>query len=153
MNTSIKRLAVAVLTVAAAALPLLSTSSAGATDPSGNYVQLLPVGQALTVGHIVSSPDSINILELQTDGNMVIYARGRAIWSTKTSGKKASFAVLQSDGNFVLYTAADKPLWQSHTAKTAGSRVQMQNDGNLVIYSATDKATWASHSNYCSCKG
>lgn len=54
--------------------------------------------------------------------------------------------VMQSDGNFVGYTASTgKPFWDSGSYKkgTSPRVVTLQNnDGNTVIYDAAGKATW-----------
>ncbi len=50
-------------------------------------------------------------------------------------------AVMQEDGNFVLY--GGKANWASNTMGR-GDRVIMQDDGNLVVYNG-DLATWASN--------
>jgi hypothetical protein len=68
------------------------------------------------------------------------------------------FAIMQGDGNFVLYSVKGKngrdrnfPTWNSGThnkrGKTAPYRVVMQNDGNAVLYDAKNKPLWASNSN------
>ena len=47
------------------------------------------------------------------------------------------FAVLQADGNFVVYGAPGQALWASGTSVDCGSgqcRGSFQNDGNLVLY-------------------
>ncbi|MBP9667442.1 hypothetical protein KBD87_01370 [Candidatus Saccharibacteria bacterium] len=61
--------------------------------------------------------------------------------------------VLQSDGNLVLYTAANKAIWNSRTYGKGATRLVLQSDGNLVLYTAQYKAVWStntsgSHSNH-----
>ncbi|XP_066510085.1 B-type lectin plumieribetin-like [Hoplias malabaricus] len=51
-------------------------------------------------------------------------------------------AIMQDDGNFVLYTW--KPVWASNTCGKPGTRLVMQADGNLVIYNDTGNPLWAS---------
>lgn len=105
-------------------------------------------------------------LVMQTDGNLVVYTPdGVAVWSSDAGspvyrnvlnpGDQLSpgqslqgtdtYAVLQSDGNFVVY-ALDGPAsarWSSGTSG-AGNRVVMQSDGNAVVYSASGRALWSS---------
>lgn len=116
-------------------------------------------------------------LVIQSDGNLVIYSTsGRALWSsdavppaptkrdTLTSGQQlvageqltsadSRFrAVLQGDGNFVLYdtvvtslvggVVTDRVIWSSGTSGS-GNRLAMQSDGNVVIYSAQGRALWS----------
>lgn len=59
-------------------------------------------------------------------------------------GHFAAAAVMQADGNFVLYNLADgNPIWSTHTAGNPGAYLNVQGDGNLVIYSASDAVLWS----------
>lgn len=51
-------------------------------------------------------------------------------------------AVMQTDGNFVVYDAGQGALWASGTADSGGTRLVMQDDGNLVVYTAEGRAVW-----------
>lgn len=50
-------------------------------------------------------------LVYQTDGNLVWYLHGQALWSSGTTDRGADQLVLQADGNVVIYTAAGTPLY------------------------------------------
>jgi hypothetical protein len=56
-------------------------------------------------------------------------------------------AILQTDGNFVVYNSAQKALWSSGTYErgTAPYILVMQTDNNLVLYDSTNRALWASN--------
>ena len=55
---------------------------------------------------------------LRSDGVLVSYSKsGKAIWSTKTKGKKAVKAVITNSGKLVLYTAKNKIVWNSADKK------------------------------------
>lgn len=109
-------------------------------------------------------------LRMQTDGNLVLYMAGRAVWSSRTAGNPGAYAVMQSDNNVVVYSAAGRALWnagavcnidynsddfigdQMQTEFRAGHfmqspdrryRLVLQSDGNLVLYSPT-RAIWSS---------
>ncbi|WP_435271362.1 hypothetical protein [Streptomyces sp. 1222.5] len=84
-------------------------------------------------------------LVMQSDGNLVMYRNrdGAAIWSTHTSGHSGAYAVMQTDGNFVVYDATSHPLWSTHTAGNSGAWANMQDDGNFVIYKGST-ALWNS---------
>lgn len=104
---------------------------------------LLRPGEMLRPGQLRRSTDRRYRLEMQRDGNLVLYKSSKALWSTKTTGaKKGAFALMQDDGNFVVYNAANKPVWHSRTA-TPGSFLAVQNDGNVVIYTKSFKALWS----------
>src|SRR6266699_2661094 len=56
------------------------------------------------------------------------------------------WAVVQSDGNFVLYNAANRPLWASNTVGTgAHNWLAVQSDGNLVEYTRANHPVWATN--------
>lgn len=97
-------------------------------------------------------------LILQTDGNLVLYKQeivpskahpkdrlqydivdGAAMWNSKTAGKGALKAVMQTDGNFVIYNKNGKALWNTGTQGHPGSKLSLQTDGNLVIYGPSGK--------------
>lgn len=82
---------------------------------------------------------------MQTDGNFVLYQGSTPLWATGTKGSGANHVALQSDGNLVVYDAANNPKWASRTNGRGGARLTLQNDGNLVLYTAGNSAVWASN--------
>lgn len=52
-------------------------------------------------------------------------------------------AVMQGDGNFVVYGPTGA-TWATGTVGQAGAYVRIQDDGNLVVYNASGGAPWAS---------
>lgn len=66
------------------------------------------------------------------------------------SQNEAYFAVMQSDGNFVVYVSphfvSANALWASGThGKGVGPfKLVMQSDNNLVVYDSKGTPTWAS---------
>ncbi len=107
-------------------------------------------------------------LAMQNDGNLVMYADGRAAWSirggliprppmgpvtlnagqTLTAGQmlvsanRQYQAVLQTDGNLVVYGPNNQVLFATNTGGTANPRLAMQPDGNLVLYGASGPQWW-----------
>ena len=79
---------------------------------------------------------------MQDDGNLVLAARGEAIWSTSTNGQDVVRAEVQTDGNFMLYTS-DKPMWDTETMNKEDVKLVLQDDRNLVLYAA-DGPAWSS---------
>ena len=58
------------------------------------------------------------------------------------------FLVMQTDGNLVVYTSANKAVWNSGTEGTGSANyVIMQGDGNFVVYTSANKAVWNSGTN------
>jgi LysM repeat protein len=101
----------------------------------------LAEGQKLVKGESLTSSNGAYTLTLQDDGNLVLAARGHAIWASGTNGEDVVRAEVQSDGNFVVYTA-DKPVWHTDTKGKKNVRLVLQDDRNLVLYSA-DGSAWS----------
>lgn len=52
-------------------------------------------------------------------------------------------AIMQGDGNFVVYRIADGvAIWNTGTGGTGADHIVMQGDGNLVIYTPDGRAVW-----------
>lgn len=102
----------------------------------------LTAGKKLGKGDSLTSNNGAYTLTLQEDGNLVLAARGEAVWATGTNGQGVDRAEVQSDGNFVLY-AGDKPLWHSDTKGKKDVKLVVQDDRNVVLYAA-DGAAWSS---------
>lgn len=86
----------------------------------------------------------------QTDGNLVLYRSGKAVWATNTVVQYPYETVAQLDGNFVVYahnyyTGKAYPVWASGTAGKGSYRITLQGDSNLVIYDVLGSAIWASN--------
>ncbi|MEH1835481.1 MAG: hypothetical protein V7L29_26365 [Nostoc sp.] len=61
-------------------------------------------------------------------------------------------AILQSDGNFVVYDSSNNILWASNTFDTEVNNIVMQYDCNLIIYDSNAIPTWATFTTtYSSC--
>jgi hypothetical protein len=111
-----------------------------------NANQPVPLQNALFGGNELRSVNGTFQLVLQeADGNLVLYINdslgnpnagliNRAVWSAYTQGKAASYAVMQDDGNFVVYDSFQNPLFDTQTNGHLGAFVILQDDGNLVIY-------------------
>lgn len=113
------------------------------------------------------SADSRYFLQMQSDGNLVLYKvmganNFKALWNTHTNGKAIKTCVFQSDGNLVLYDYNGKAQWDSFTDQNnkdnkglkkfipRGEKFYpgkpiliIQSDGNLVVY-ANGVAMWYS---------
>lgn len=140
---------------------------------------------------MTSGPNSK--LVMQSDGNLVIYSGSRPLWSTKTgkirydvlpsgatlksgqaliSSDGRYTAIMQADGNFVVYGPGNTVLYVTGTSgalgaylvmrtngmaslynkqgsilgtlggNIPGSYMVMQSDGNLVIYTKSGQAAW-----------
>jgi hypothetical protein len=122
----------------------LGATEHGAGPGHAGYTEIAP-GERLIPNHLYYSPNKSVYLAFQSDGNMVIRnAAGQTIWNTGTNGKGATQAVLQSDGNLVVY-AGGKALWNSQSHGNPGARLWIQDDGNVVIYNKANRPVYVSH--------
>lgn len=121
--------------VVASSAVTVSRSISGSVNAAAH----LPVGSALV------SPNGRYHLEIQGDGNVVVYDNSSAIWATGTNGSGIRGFDVQSDGNLVIYRASDgAAIWASNTAGRSPRNLAMQDDGNLVLYATDGSAIWAS---------
>lgn len=111
-----------------------------ATSPTGCGTMRL--GDGLYPGQSLSSCDGRFTLTLQLDGNLVLAQNGQPIWAAATNGRGSVVAILQKDGNFVIYDSAGEPVWASGTNPN-GSTLVVQNDGNAVVYTAGSQPLWS----------
>lgn len=98
-------------------------------------------GAVLPAGRTLTSPNGHYRAVMQGDGNFVVYG-SYALFGTGTIAPGARLAV-QGDGNVVVYLGG-RPLWASGT-RGSGTVLVMQNDGNLVLYATGGRALWATN--------
>jgi hypothetical protein len=95
---------------------------------------ILSPNAQMVMGDALWSQNGLFQLLLQQDGNLVLYRQdGVALWQSGTAGQPSQYALMQNDGNFVIYGPYGA-IWQSGTAGYAGAGLLMQDDGNVVIY-------------------
>ena len=84
-------------------------------------------------------------LVYQADGNLVLYDNGdeTALWMTHTGGTVPGQAILQPDGNFVVYDGDGAAVWVSGTSGNPGAYMVVQSDGNFVIFDSADQPIWS----------
>ncbi|GAA1233512.1 hypothetical protein GCM10009665_24740 [Kitasatospora nipponensis] len=111
-------------------------------DPAWRGVPVT-AGTTLASGTSLSSP--VVHLDMQADGNLVLYrtSTGRALWSSSTWGHPGASAVLQADGNLVVYDTDHNALWDSRTWTTRGAELVVQDDANAVIYDGDGRPVWS----------
>jgi surface antigen len=107
---------------------------------SSSYDNTLQPGEQLSPGWYLESGNGYQLI-MQGDGNMVEYASGSALWSSRTAGHPGAYVIMQGDGNLVIYQGGTA-LWSSGTAGHSGASLTDQQDGNQVIY-ANGTALWA----------
>jgi hypothetical protein len=86
-----------------------------------------------------SSPNLNFTLSLQYNGYLILRGPdGLDIWDSGYHGR-AIEAIVQSDGNFVMYgpnnpDGTANRIWATNTAGHRNSRLRVQDDGNMVLY-------------------
>jgi hypothetical protein len=103
-------------------------------------------GEALYPDQGLTSTNSEYRLVYQGDGNLILYSYGTPLWASNTDGTAAGQAVMQHDGNFVVYDAYWNALRASNTDGYHGARLVVQNDGNVVIYTPEGMPLWDRYS-------
>ena len=104
---------------------------------------VMSANQQITINKSIESCDGRFQLILGGDGNLVLYEDSTPLWSAGTAGKPSANAIMQGDGNFVIYSTSGAALWASNTAGNNGATLSVQDDGNTVIYSTSGAALWS----------
>ncbi len=106
--------------------------------------EFIRAGQGLIPGQTFSSCNGSFTLNMQHDGNLVLYQNPTAtpLWSTGTVGRNTAQVIMQGDGNLVLYDTSGQPIWASGTQGNPGAFLAVQNDGNLVIFDSAGHSIW-----------
>ncbi len=110
-------------------------------------------------------------LRLSNDGELYVYhdQKKQSIWSSRSeiectaskntylkasqclTSKNCNYrAIMQNDGNFVIYerkNGKETAIWNTRTAGNSGAHFVLQQDGNLVVYSKASKPLYASNTN------
>ncbi len=79
----------------------------------------LQVGEVLLPGDRLASEDGGTVLVMQTDGNLVGYQGGRVVFQSRTVRYPGAAAVMQGDGNFVVYSTMNVPVFNTRTTNAA----------------------------------
>lgn len=66
-----------------------------------------------------------------------------AQWSLCTNGSDNPSALMQDDGNFVMYDSNDVSCWATQTNPNSGAWLGAQDDSNLVVYTGEGAPLWA----------
>jgi hypothetical protein len=102
---------------------------------------LLP-DSTLASGQTLASPTGKYQLTMRADGNLVLEHNSTVVWSSGTSSPGAS-ALLQGDGNLVVYSAASNPLWATDTDGNPGAYLVISDGGKLSLLSVEGGTLWS----------
>lgn len=130
----------------ATAQPLLPTTNTCSDSGRSSY----PTNTWMTPNQQIFSPNGLYVLIMQTDGNLCVYptpiGSGSVSWCTHTHGNPGAYAVMQGDGNFVLYRSNQSVLWASNTdGGNAGSTLALTDSGKVQILNGSCTLVFESH--------
>jgi len=113
----------------------------------------ISIGTTLNQCQQMISPSGTYVLNLQTDGNLIIYqaSNSTALWSTKTPGVGMGPYSLQyqSNGNLILLDSNNITVWQTNTTNTTSTKLTLADTGNLVFYNGANAVIeYITNSNY-----
>ncbi|GAA1245887.1 hypothetical protein GCM10009665_40910 [Kitasatospora nipponensis] len=117
-------------TAAQAAPAPVSAASRIANDEPATFVyggSGLDLNQSWTAGYGETA------LTLQGNGNVVLTHNGAVVWAPVTNGTGHRL-VMQSDGNLVVYNAANWPVWSSGTYNHPGAFLDIMPGGAIAMY-------------------
>jgi len=138
---------VPVLAVGLAA-PAVACTVIGIQDPNDAFISFgqlsNPTRWSLTPNMCLLNTKSSLMPDFifQSDGNLVVYRSGKAVWAANTNNKDAKVFDLQEDGNMVVYNAQGKALWASNTssANNLNMALDVQANGDVVLWAL--RTTW-----------
>lgn len=78
------------------------------------------------------------------DGDLVIYGPAGAAWSSRIWGHPGANAVMQGDGNLVVYDLHGRPLFNTATAGQPRAFATLWYNGDLIVWSAQFAPLWGS---------
>jgi hypothetical protein len=103
--------------------------------------QVLTAGQAMSPGTCVYAATGSGALCYQTDGNLVNYRGSTAVWASGTQ-LTGGFAILQNDGNLVVYTSGGQARWASDTGGNPDDELVVQDSGYIALLNPGGTAIW-----------
>ena len=120
------------------------TGPAPSPPPPPTQCASIAQNQGLVAGEIVYSCNCNYQLTLTAEGDLVLSSPQGPIWSANIAGKGGAVAVMQGDGNFVVYSSTSAPVWATGTDGHPDAVLSVQDDGILVVYDISGAVLWAS---------
>ncbi|NJM33642.1 MAG: hypothetical protein HC850_01865 [Rhodomicrobium sp.] len=117
-----------------AAAPAASAQQLLGLDPAARLGDRVGAGASMAPGQYLLSNNGRYAAVMQSDGNFVVYDGNRGLWASATENRGGTQLAIQGDGNVVVYTADGGALWSTGTNGKGASTLIMQDDGNLVLY-------------------
>ena len=101
-------------------------------------------GQVLDPGGTITSASGRCRFVYQGDGNLVLYEGGNRC-GPQRGGQPVGVCIMQTDGNLVIYARGGVVIWSSNTWGNPGSHLVLQDDGNVVIYRPDGAPIWSTN--------
>ena len=95
----------------------------------------------------LTSPHGAYRAVMQGDGNFVVYQGSIALWASGTYGHAGAHLALQSDNNLIVYSTTNAVLWTAHTGNTGANQLLLGDDGELRLYDPPGNVRWQSQNN------
>ena len=92
------------------------------------------------VNYFVNNTNYLNIFKTY---KYTFRSSSKPLWGISVTLVPGSSAVMQNNGNFVIYSPSGNALWAPGINLIPGSSAVMQNDGNFVSYSPTGSDLWS----------
>ena len=116
----------------------------------------LHANEALETGQKLSSTNGNYVLNMQPDGNLVLYKKDTsgwvALWASQTTGKGTLpyKLIMQGSDNHLLIRDTEKTaIWATnvfiadYSPWKEGGFAVLQDDGNFVVYDGNKTPMWA----------
>jgi surface antigen len=94
----------------------------------------LATGEVLYAGQQIASRNGRYRLVLQGDSNLVEYGPSGPLWASNTVGACCAWVASQSDGNIVAYRNGVALWNTGTGSSAGGAVLVIQDDGNVVVY-------------------
>lgn len=103
--------------------------------------------QHLAPNQAIVSGNGVYKAIMQSDGNFVIYKNGNKAIWATGTNGKGANTSIMQSDGNFVLYRGGTPIWATNTNGKGGKKMVMQNDGNLVIYTNSGRAVWASNTN------
>ena len=115
-----------------------------AQDMTGGKRSFLRPSTYLASGQALTSENGRFTAVMQTDGNFVLYDGQYPKWSMNTRGA-GNYLIFQNNGNVMLTNEQQFEFWESNTRDQGATRFVLTNSGNLVLYDADMNTIWSTN--------
>jgi Ca2+-binding RTX toxin-like protein/6-phosphogluconolactonase (cycloisomerase 2 family) len=124
----------------------LAAGGGGNTLGGHNGDSILAVGEKLSIGESLLSPNGSLHLDMQSDGNVALWYGDQVVWTSGTHLLGGHELRMQADGNLAVYNSANQAVWVTATDGNSNAFLSLQDDGNLVVRGSSNQELWVSNS-------